>query len=88
MNPASQKGLATHMGKEEEEEEDEQQQQGLQLLDFDWKLKVFELSPISQLCEMKSVVAFFSFRVLYSERDVEEVLSFSLCKQICAWRLV
>jgi hypothetical protein len=25
---------------------------------------------------------------LYSERDVEEVLSFSLCKQICAWRLV
>jgi hypothetical protein len=54
------------MGKEEEEEEEEeeeqqqqQQQQGLQLLDFDWKLKVFELSPISQLCEMKSVVAFF-----------------------------
>jgi hypothetical protein len=25
---------------------------------------------------------------LYSERDVEEVLNFSLCKQICAWRLV
>lgn len=48
------------MGKEEgEEEEEEQQQQGLQLLDFDWKLKVIELSPISQLCEMKSVVAFF-----------------------------
>jgi hypothetical protein len=25
---------------------------------------------------------------LYSERDVVEVLNFSLCKQICAWGLV
>jgi hypothetical protein len=60
------------MGREEEEEEQQQQQQqqGLQLLDFDWKLKVFELSPISQLCEMKSVVAFFFFSGFCTRREM------------------